>query len=143
MNDHVEVGNNALEYDQRSMRRDRPYNGQAHTDTGIRGATEVKGITFRDVRDCFIRAVLQSTGAGVLDGVDMNSRYNEACKGENALLDENDLYGFNSNLISLGAVQKNLACEIERVMGIYPNIPPIIGKTLADAALEGIVTIEK
>lgn len=40
-----------------NMRRDRPYNGQVHTDTGIRGATKIEGITFRDLHDAFIRAV--------------------------------------------------------------------------------------
>lgn len=30
----------------------------SHTNTGIRGATEIKGITFRDLRDSVNRAVL-------------------------------------------------------------------------------------
>jgi hypothetical protein len=42
--------------------RDRPYDGQSHTDTGERGKTEVKGITFRDLRDCFIRGAFHASG---------------------------------------------------------------------------------
>lgn len=39
--------------------RERPYNGQPWTDDGIRGQTEVKGLTLRDIKDCFIKALLQ------------------------------------------------------------------------------------
>jgi hypothetical protein len=44
-----------LGFNEHNMRRDRPYNGQPHTDTGVRGMTEIRGVTFRDMRDCFIR----------------------------------------------------------------------------------------
>jgi len=107
------------------MRRDRPYSGQPHTNTGIRGATEIKGITFRDLRDCFIRAVLLSTGAETIDGKDMRPLYEEACKGENATLCENDLYGFDLNALDPMAICQNLACEVERIMDIFPNVPQL------------------
>jgi hypothetical protein len=108
-----------------NMRRDRPYNGQPHTGTGQRGATEISGITFRDLRDCFIRAVLLSTGAETIDGVNMRPRYEEANKGESAVLCENDLYGFNLDRLDPMAICQNLSCEIERLMGIYPNVPEL------------------
>lgn len=111
-----------------NMRRDRPYTGQLHTGTGIRGATEIKGITFRDLRDCFIRAVLLSTGAKTIDGVNMRPRYEEAEKGENAVLCENDLYGFNLDRLDPMAICQNLSCEVERLMGIYPNVPQLVVK---------------
>lgn len=114
-----------LGFHDHNMRRDRPYNGQPHTDTGIRGATEIKGITFRDLRDCFIRAVLLSTGAGVIGGKDMRPLYEEACKGEQATLCENDLYGFNLDALDPIAVCQNLSCEVERAMGIFPNTPEL------------------
>lgn len=114
-----------LGFNDHNMRRDRPYSGQPHTDTGIRGATEIKGITFRDLRDCFIRAVLLSTGAGAIDGKDMRPLYEEACKGENATLCENDLYGFNLDRLDPLAICQNLACEVERIMGIFPNVPQL------------------
>jgi len=111
-----------------NMRRDRPYNGQPHTDTGTRGATEIKGITFRDLRDCFVRAVLLSTGAETIDGVDMCPRYEEACKGEAATLCEEDLYGWNLNKLDPIAIAQNLSCEVEKIMGIYPNVPKLRDK---------------
>ena len=108
-----------------SMRRDRPYNGQEHTSTGIRGATEIKGITFRDLRDCFIRAILLSTGGERIGDKDMRPLYEEACKGEIAAICENDVYGFNLDRLDPIAICQNLSCEIERAMGIYPNVPKL------------------
>lgn len=105
-----------------NMRRGRPYNGQPHTCMGARGATEIRGLTFRDLRDCFVRAVLLSTGAEVIDGVDMRPLYEEAQKGENATLCENDLYGFNLDKLDPMAIVQNLCCEVEKAMGIYPNV---------------------
>jgi len=108
-----------------NMRSDRPYSGQPHTNTGQRGKTEIKGLTFRDLRDCYIRAVLLSTGAEIIDGVDMRPRYEQACKGEDAVLCENDLYGFNMDKLDPIAICQNLCCEIEKAMGIYPNVPEL------------------
>lgn len=102
-----------------SLYRGRAYNGQLHTDTGIRGQTEIKGITFRDLRDCYIRAVFLS--AGHLNP----TLYAEACKGENALLSNNDLYSLDFNQLDPIAVGQNLSCEVERVMGIFPNVAGI------------------
>ncbi len=109
-----------------SMRRDRPYNGQPHTSTGMRGQTEIRNVTMRDLRDCFIRAVLLSTGAEVIDGVNMRPRYEQAEKGEQAALCENDLYGFNLDRLDPMAICKNLCCEVEKAMGIFPNVPGLL-----------------
>lgn len=114
-----------LGWDDHNMERGRPYNGQPQTSTGARGATEIKGVTFRDLRDCFVRAVLLSTGGMVIDGVDLGPRYAEALKGERAALCENDLYGFNLDQLDPMAICQNLACEVERVIGIYPNVPKL------------------
>ena len=102
-----------------NMLRDRPYTGQPHTDTGIRGSQEIKGITFRDLRDCFIRAVFLS--AGHIKPL----HYAEADKGEYAALCENDLYGWDFNQLDPMAIVQNLCCEVERVMGIFPNVPEL------------------
>lgn len=112
-----------LGFNEHNMRRDRPYNGRPHTYTGERGKTEIKGITFRDLRDCFIRAILLSTGAETISGKDMRPLYEEACKGEDAVLCENDLYGWDLNQLDPIAVAQNLSCEVERIMGIFPNVP--------------------
>lgn len=115
-----------LGFNDHSMRRDRPYCGQPHTASGERGRTEIKGVTFRDLRDCFIRAVMLSTGAEVIGDKNMRPYYEEATKGENAALCENDLYGFDLNKLDPMAIFQNLSCEVERVMGIYPNVPALI-----------------
>lgn len=112
-----------LGFNDHNMVRTRPYSGQPHRVNGVRGAAEIRGITFRDLRDAFIRAVLLSTGAEIIDGVDLRPRYEEACKGELACLCENDLYGFNLDRLDPMAIVQNLGCEVEKLMGIYPNLP--------------------
>ena len=114
-----------------NMRRDRPYNGQPHTCTGERGRQEVRSITMRDLRDCFVRAVLLSTGGRFYPTDDhklrakMGTLYEEASKGENAALCEEDLYGFDLDRLDPIAIAQNLCCEVERAMGIFPNVPPL------------------
>lgn len=112
-----------LGWHDRNMRRDRPYSGQPHTFTGVRGETGIRGVTFRDLHDCFVRAVLLSTGAEMIDGVDLRPRYEEAVKGESAALCEHDLYGFSLDKLDPVAIVQNLCCEVEKMMGIYPNVP--------------------
>jgi hypothetical protein len=119
-----------LGYNDDSMRRDRPYNGQPHTDTGERGKTEIKGITFRDLRDCFIRAVFLSTGAEGFPAA--RTLYDEANKGEDGMISANDLYGWDLDKLDPLAISQNLACEVEKIMGIYPNVPE-----LRDTSAEG------
>lgn len=103
-----------------NMRRDRPYNGQSHTDTGIRGATEIKGVTMRDLRDAYVRAYCMAMGATHESNMPF---YDEAEKGEHAALCENDIFRLKGDVDPL-AVCQNLTCEIERLMGIFPNLPP-------------------
>lgn len=100
-----------------NMRRDRPYYGQPHTSTGQRGATEIQGITFRDLRDCYIRAICQSAYP------QHDDLRREAEKGESAALCENDVYRFDFSALDPMAIFNNLACEVEKIMGIYPNAP--------------------
>jgi hypothetical protein len=52
--------------------------------------------------------------------------YDEATKGEAAAICENDLYGWDLNKLDPMAVAQNLACEIEKIMGIYPNVPALM-----------------
>ncbi len=108
---------NDLGHNDMNMQRNRPYCGQLHTSEGIRGATEIKGITFRDLRDCFIRAIYLS--ASHLD----KELHDEANKGEDAALCENDLYKLDLNKLDPMAISQNLNCEVERLMGIFPNVP--------------------
>lgn len=117
-----------LGWHEHNMRRDRPYNGQPHTCTGIRGATEIKGITFRDLRDCFIRAFILSHDhykSGTLELLQPNATLrDEAVKGESACLCEQDVYKLAGSIDPIAFVQ-NLGCEVEMIMGIYPNVDPL------------------
>jgi len=90
-----------------TLDRGRPYEGQPHTDLGERGKTEVKGITFRDLRDCFFRAAF--AGSGLLP-----EEYPKS------------IYDLPWGELDPIAVQQNLTCWVEKYMGIYPNVPELI-----------------
>jgi hypothetical protein len=94
----------------------RPYDGQPHTDQGERGKTFVNGLTFRDVCDCFVIGWLQASGRSSL--------------AESGAASYNDVYepgvkmdGSPDDDIDPLAVMQNMACEMERRMGIFPNLP--------------------
>jgi hypothetical protein len=91
-----------------ALDRERLYNGQPQTDTGERGKTELKGITMRDVRDCFIIGAFEAAGI------------EESKRGSIYELDLNDIDPL--------AWEQNLACHLERRMGIYPNVSELVYK---------------
>lgn len=97
---------NPADYATASLGRDRPYNGQPHTDEGARGATEVRGLTMRDIKDCFVVGAFESSG---LPPDDYPA----------------DIYGLDWNDLDPMAVAKNMLCNVEKRMGIYPNVPPL------------------
>ena len=85
----------------------RPYDGQPHTDYGERGKTEIKGITFRDLQDCFIRACFESSGLPI-----------EEWPGS--------VYDLPWREMDILAVAQNLSTGVEKFMGIYPNVPRLL-----------------
>ena len=89
-----------------SLERNRPYDGQPHTDQGERGKQIVKGLTMRDIADCIVRGFLT---CGHID---------------REVPIHDDIYTIDLNDIDPGAVIKNAICHIERYMGIFPNLPP-------------------
>ena len=95
--------------------RDRPYDGQPHTDQGTRGMEFVEGLTMRDVADCIYRAFALSVGE------DNPLQYTIADHGDL----EFSLYDLDLSKMDPGAVIQNATCEIERMMGIFPNVPEI------------------
>lgn len=122
MSDFIRAIENALDnlgHNCDDHSRSRPYGGQPHTVNGIRGATEIKGVTFRDLRDAYIRAVFQSAHHLA------PHLYEQAQKGEQAMISENDLYSLDWNDLDPMAIMQNLSCEIEGLMGIFPNIPKL------------------
>ncbi len=96
----------------KDTRRDRPYDGQAHTDDGIRGKTLVEGLTMRDVCDCMAMGLLDASGIEPLQ---------EAV--DEGVWTYNDLYQLE-DFDPVAAIQC-MACRIEMMMGIYPNVPKI------------------
>lgn len=128
--------------------RERPYNGQEHTDDGERGKTEVKGLTMRDIRDCLVKAILLSSPSDQYLKGDvftkcwdyseydttgkakpteyLLSRQNEpdfiSTKVDTNTWRTQDVFKVNFNSIDPLAVAQNLTCEIEKMMGIFPNI---------------------
>jgi len=117
-----------------SCDRNRPYDGQPWTDNGIRGKTLVEGLTMRDIKDCFIKALLRCSPSelGLYEKV------------ENNTWATSDLYGWNLDMVDPLAVGQNLTCEIEKMMGIFPNLvgcPPTdkLIKELTDPSPEGMI----
>ena len=88
------------------MDRERPYNGQIHTDNGDRGKTIIEGLTMRDMTDCIVRGFLDAGGL----------------QSENPLHD--DIYKIEEDL-DYGAVIQNTMCWVEKYMSIFPNIPKL------------------
>lgn len=83
---------------------DRAYDGQPHTVNGERGQQMVEGLTMRDITDCFVRACYESSGLPIKQW-------------PGSVHDLPDL--------DLMAVSQNLGCNIEKRMGIYPNVPHV------------------
>jgi hypothetical protein len=127
--------------------RERPYNGQSWTSQGERGNTEVTGLTMRDIRDCLIKAMIESSPSNEsveewLKCWDF-SKCDPSGDGDDAiptqyLLDNQDkyinqkvklntwrsqdVYKLNWNDIDPLAIANNMCCEMEKMMGIFSNI---------------------
>ena len=86
-----------------TFNRNRHYDGQAHTNQGERGKQEVSGVTMRDIHDACIRGFFR---ASCLDSED----YPET------------VYDLDLSKMDPVAVIQNMTCEVEKMMGIYPNV---------------------
>lgn len=87
--------------------RDRPYDGQPQTDDGERGKTLVEGLTFRDIQDCFIRGCYEASGLPI-----------EKWPGT--------VYDLPWKDMDIIAVAQNMSCNMEKYMGIYPNVQRLL-----------------
>lgn len=110
----------------KNMRRDRLYNGKDHTEQGIRGSQLVTGLTMRDIYDAMVRGYIMAHPT--LDPKTFkpfepnHSLFREASKSEFAQLNSNDMFEIVGDPDPVAVIQ-NTMCEIERLMGIFPNIP--------------------
>lgn len=96
---------------------DRPFMGQPHTDQGERGKTEIKGIRFRDLADCIVRAFIDAAGFTLENADEMYRR------ADDGTLNYNDLYQLDLGKMDPLALCENVSCRVEKAMGIYPNLP--------------------
>ncbi len=94
--------------------RNRPYDGQPHTDYGKRGRTEVRGLTMRDLCDCFAMGALR---AAACDQPDLGERV------ESGAWVIDDVGKIDWSKIAPLAVMQCMMCEVEKMMGIFPNVP--------------------
>ena len=119
----VEAALDNLDNETPTMDRQRPYKGQPHTDAGKRGETMVEGLTFRDIRDCYVRAFIKAHPSYGDEPECMNNRpyYDEANKGEGGALCAGDVFKMKGDTDPL-AVSQIMSCEIEKMMGIFPNV---------------------
>ena len=88
----------------------RPFDGQPHTDQGERGKHPTDGLRFRDVADCFLLGWLYASERGSL--------------AESGTATYNDIYEGDYDVDPL-AVMQNMLCEMEKRLGIYPNVPKL------------------
>lgn len=95
--------------------KDRPFTGQSHTDQGERGKTEIKGIRFRDLADCVVRAFVAAAN------FDCDEELNQRAR--DGTLNYNDLFTLDLDKMDPVALIQNIGCEVEKAMGIFPNIP--------------------
>ncbi|KKM03199.1 hypothetical protein LCGC14_1776850 [marine sediment metagenome] len=89
---------------------DRPYDGQPWTSQGERGKQQVHGVSMRDIQDCYIRACYESSGLALVD-------YPAS------------LYELPWDGMDPIAVIQNTLCNIEKKMGIFPNIKGSVGES--------------
>lgn len=91
----------------------RPFTGQKHTCQGERGRAEVRGIRFRDLADCVVKAFIDSTP-------EVSDELRE--RADDGTLNYNDLYTLDSSEMDPIALIQNISCRVEKAMKIYPNI---------------------
>lgn len=113
-----------------SHRRDRPFN--VNIDNGESGTRNYvylgQGITIRDLSDALVRALAASqTNVSKYypeEHDDIRERLrNEAELGEDAVIPRRELMYIKTEDLCLTAVINRFECEIEKLLGIYPNIP--------------------
>jgi len=95
----------------------RPFTGQSHTTQGKRGKTEVRGLRFRDLADCIVKAFVDSAGFTLENCDEMYQR------ADDGTLNYNDLFELDLSRMAPVALIQNITIRVEKAMGIFPNIP--------------------
>jgi hypothetical protein len=132
--------------------RNRPYDGQPHTQNGERGKTMLGCLTIRDVADCFAKALINIAGKHSILEIPLDEwselwietgekdeqgevifkpipEMEERIKNDEFVGDKvsigtwtyEDLYKIEDNFDPIAVIQ-NACCNIEKMLGIFPNI---------------------
>lgn len=109
----------------KDMRREREYSGRPHTYNGFRGSQMVEGVTMRDLQDCMIRGYILSHFTYKNDSMEPlepnATLVHEAMKGPYAQLNANDMFELVGDVDPVAVIQNTL-CEVEKILGIFPNV---------------------
>lgn len=103
--------------------RGRPYNGQPHTTHGVRGETEVRGLTMRDISDCIVQGILAASTKEELQEkvVEIHDDMKGTEYASKNTWRYQDVYEVPDDTDPLAMV-KCAMCFIEHYMGIFPNV---------------------
>lgn len=115
---------------QGSHRRDRPYTPtRTNGESGYRNSVYVgSGFTIRDLSDALVRAIAGSQTNIHCDSSDKLASirqrlFEQSALGENAVIDRFELRHLTDDNVNLTSVVLQFECELEKLLGIYPNIP--------------------
>ena len=111
---------------------DRPYLEQQP----LRAKMEIKGLTRRDICDCMVLGILECKPSDIprlylsKEGTAFSSFDQLSASGEtydDTVIDHenvtyNDLYGWDLDKIDPIAAIQNMACHLERRMGVFPAL---------------------
>ena len=98
---------------------DRPFTGQPHTENGERGKTEIKGLRFRDLADCIVKAWIDAGSVTIENEASAEELRKRA---EDGTLNYNDVYNIECGEIDPLALMQCIIVRVEKAMKIYPNI---------------------
>tara|TARA_B100000700_G_scaffold88627_1_gene99916 strand:- start:28107 stop:28595 length:489 start_codon:yes stop_codon:yes gene_type:complete len=93
----------------------RPYDGQVHTGQGERGKQVVDGLTMRDLADCMVKGIGHAANDQLTE-----EAYDRLQKDQ---YEYGELYDLDLNKVDIIAAVQNFGVEVEKRMGIYPNLP--------------------
>lgn len=102
----------------------RPFTGQPHTVNGIRGKAEVRGIRFRDLADCVMKAWIDAASHTIEDEAKKEELRRRT---EDGTLNYNDVYEIQCGEVDPVALMQNVICRVEKAMRIFPNTPRLDG----------------
>jgi len=80
----------------------------------------------RDIADCYVMGVLLSAYPA--------PEYHKVAAGT---WERSDLYALDLNKLDPIAIQQNMSCCIEKMMGVYPNIPIEALASVSPRAVKG------